>query len=1181
MHSLLSNETTASLQGFLERVLPTVQENWWDKCVVGILTFQQQRLVEERKIRSLLGLDLAALLRVLDQNWFEISHKASLPRDARNWVKEMQSIRNRWAHSTGNSAAPDDLYRDLDTLQRLLEIIGADQGLIEQVREQKRSCYAPPPAPVQSSNDQPRLPQAKPSTEFSVGNIVTLKADTSISGAVILITPGQPEERYTVFHGGHTATYYASQLTRPAKAEAERDLVSLNLFHAYLTALQLRHPGLAHLYSLHAARVDYIPYQFKPVVKLIRSDRPRLLIADEVGVGKTIEAGLILREMQARRDINSVLILCPKPLVTERKWQKEMKRFDEHFEHLDGPTLRYCIDETDKDGCWPERYSKVILPFSLFGEELLAGNGKQHRRKSKGLFDLDPFPHFDLVIVDEAHHLRNTSTYVHQGVKFFCDNSEAVVFLTATPVQLGSEDLFVLLNLLRPDLVIDRSSFEHMSEPNPHINRAINLARATQPQWQEEAADALRRAAATSWGRAIFATHPDFQRIFDLLQEGTLSPAERVAFIRDAEQLHTFSPIINRTRRRDIGNFTTRKPETVTVEFTPQQRELHDAVLALQAGILERIHGDRNLKFMMTTIRRQTASCLFGLAPFLREILTRRMDELEWDEVDPAADAFDAQSVAAIEVEIKSILSRAEDLDPTDPKLEALLKIVRDKQQLANNKVMLFSSFRHTLNYLLAHLKMEGVRVGLIHGDIPDDDRRSIRARFSLPQNNPEALDVLLSSEVGCEGLDYQFCDCLVNYDLPWNPMRVEQRIGRIDRHGQKSETVAIYNLITPGTVDADIYSRCLWRIGVFHGAIGGSEEILGRITSEIREVAENLSLTEVERQKKLQQLADNDIRIIKEQADLEERQAELFGLRLPMQQTEEEIRKTASYWLTGAALQNLIQRYLEMLCGGSQEYFLGEKAIKTLRLGQDARGRLLGDFRKLPRKASPLYREWERWLKGGDPHLPVTFDAACAADWREAAFITPIHPLALQASQALGEPKTLYTSFRVRTSEIASGSYPFAIYRWQKNGIREDVSFQPICTDPALGERFLALLEQALPFEQEQLPLPEQCIFDELDGQHHRLWSTARAEHQNHNLLLAQYRKESLQTSHKARLGILHEQLSKATDEKIRRMRQSELSRAEADFQRRMEEIQRFEGQADITAQAVAFGVMVVEAGK
>ncbi len=92
-----------------------------------------------------------------------------------------------------------------------------------------------------------------------------------------------------------------------------------------------------------------------------------------------------------------------------------------------------------------------------------------------------------------------------------------------------------------------------------------------------------------------------------------------------------------------------------------------------------------------------------------------------------------------------------------------------------------------------------------------------------LHRDEEQALDMLLFSEVGCEGLDYQFCDCIVNYDLPWNPMRIEQRIGRIDRNGQKSESVSIFNLITPDTVDADIYFRCLTRIGVFQRAIGGN----------------------------------------------------------------------------------------------------------------------------------------------------------------------------------------------------------------------------------------------------------------------------------------------------------------------------------------------------------------------
>lgn len=1002
---------------------------------------------------------------------------------------------------------------------------------------------------------------------FEVGQIVVPIATPHISGAIIQAIPGMPENRYVVFIDGKTGTYYASQLKLAPETTPEKAMMPLPAFHAYLTALQIKHPSISNLYSLHSARVNFIPYQFKPVIKLVRSDRPRILIADEVGVGKTIEAGLILRELQARRDINSVLIICPKPLVAERKWQEEMKRFDERFEHLDGPMLRYCLDETDLDGCWPEKHAKVILPFSLFNERTL-----------DKLIKLDPPPHFDLVIVDEAHKLRNASTDMHQGVRFFCDNAEAVVFLTATPVQLGSNDLFVLMNMIRPDLIIDHPSFEHMAGPNPFINAAVELARRNKPEWQKEAVEAFRQAAETPWGKAILQNNPDFLRLTEQLDERELSQHERVSFIRDTERLHTFSSIINRTRRRDIGKFTTRTPETVSVDFTVPQRELHDAILEVQTRILKKIHGDRNLKFMMTTIRRQAASCLYGLKPFLEGILTRRIDELQWDEADDMPDDFDGKSLRPIEDEIRNIILMAEGLNSHDPKLDALLRIAKDKQSLPNNKLLLFSSFRHTLNYILKNLDSKGIRIELVTGDTPDEDRRTLRRRFSLPKENKEALDILLSSEVGCEGLDYQFCDCMVNYDLPWNPMRVEQRIGRIDRYGQKSEKVLIYNLITPGTVDADIYNRCLWRIGVFHASIGGCEEILGKITEEIHSVAEDLMLTEEERQARLQQLADNDINLIKEQAELEDRQAELFGLRLPSQQTEEEVEKAASHWLSAWALQNLIRQYLENTCGADQEYILGEKPLKTLRLNQAVRSRLLEDFKGLPRKTSPLYREWDKWLKGSEPLIQITFDANCASENREVVLITPIHPLAIQAAGSIGGQPPISTVFKVKTTDLSEGNYPFAVYQWQKHGIRDDVVLMPVCSDSIPAESFMKLLEKAEQMELSNAPISEKAIFDMLDNQHHSLWSAARIEHQDYNLRLAQYRRESLMSSHKARLSILHEQVDKATNDKIRRMKQSELASAEADFKRRMADIEKAESQADITAQAVAFGVMVVE---
>src|SRR5260370_27801394 len=283
---------------------------------------------------------------------------------------------------------------------------------------------------------------------------------------------------------------------------------------------------------------------------------------------------------------------------------------------------------------------------------------------------------------------------------------------------------------------------------------------------------------------------------------------------------------------------------------------------------------------------------------------------------------------------------------------------------------------------------------------------------------------MLLYAEVGCEGLDYQFSDCLVNYDLPWNPMRIEQRIGRLDRYGQKSETVAIYNLITPGTVDAEIYERCLFRIGIFHQAVGGSEEILGHITHELREVAENLTLTRAEMQTKLQQIADNEIRLMRAQATLEERQRDLFGIRLPAQQLEREIQNVTSFWLSPWALQNVIQYYLEQNCEAEQSYILGEKQEKRLRLSQEARNVVLRNLQQLPRQLSPVFREWEKWLKGSSPFLPVTFDAAYAVEKRDITFLNAIHPLPQQAAQTFKKNGVLYTAFFAADSSLASGIY-------------------------------------------------------------------------------------------------------------------------------------------------------------
>ena len=633
---------------------------------------------------------------------------------------------------------------------------------------------------------------------FKVGDTVKIKHDGSI-GAVVGVNTIGGTTQYVIIVNGRKLTFFEEQLSG-FDIPGENTIYSAKELNALLTARLIINPSISSLYSLNSAKIDYIPYQFRPVLKIIKSDSPRILIADGVGVGKTIEAGLVLKELEARFDIKSVLVICPRPLITEKKWQNELKRFGEKFVHVDGKQLRYCIEETDLDyGEWPSDYQKCIMPYSLFDEATVCGtstkDGVTTKLDRKSLADLKPFPKFDLVIIDEAHHIKNQNTYAYQAAQMFCDNAESIVLLTATPIQLGDKDLFVLLNLLRPDLVFDLDSFRHMAAPNPFINEASKIIRSNQKDWQVKALDSLKKAGDTPWGMAMLATNPVYQKALRMLNRENITSEQRVELITDVESLHTFANIINRTRRRDIGNFTLRKPETIKVSFTEKQAELYSKLMHTQSNILMKLHGDRGIRFMMTTIMRQASSCIHGLKPFLETILTRRFDELDISGLDVENDTakdlgeklYQTMTVPQIKEEVKEILRLANELDAKDNKFEALLNAIKGKQAMQNNRVMVFSSFRHTLQYLADKLFENGIRVGVVHGGVPDEDRIKLRERFMMSRADEESLDVLLFSEVGCEGLDYQFCDCMINYDLPWNPQTIEQRIGRIDRNGQRA----------------------------------------------------------------------------------------------------------------------------------------------------------------------------------------------------------------------------------------------------------------------------------------------------------------------------------------------------------------------------------------------------------
>jgi hypothetical protein len=319
---------------------------------------------------------------------------------------------------------------------------------------------------------------------------------------------------------------------------------------------------------------------------------------------------------------------------------------------------------------------------------------------------------------------------------------------------------------------------------------------------------------------------------------------------------------------------------------------------------------------------------------------------------------------------------------------------------------------------------------------------------------------------------------------------------------------------------------------------------------------------------------------LIQEQEELEQRQLELFGIRLPEDRMKKEIEEASSFWLSPVSIRRLITLYLEQTCGTEQEFILGEKPLKTLRLSQEARSSLLRDFQQLLRQNNSTYREWENWLKGSDQHLSITFESECASQYPKTTFIMPLHPLAKQAAAAFDKGKRVVTGLNVTSNEVPAGRYEFAIYEWQLHGIREGLVLQPVASSEIVTAHLASLLEKAEDASTDELPGAGVPGWDDLDAQHYKLWSEARAKHQQRTRELAEYRRESLATSHRARISLLEEQLKQADNEKIQRMRQSQIAAAEADYARHIQDLDIAMERADITAGPVAYGVIHVERG-
>jgi ATP-dependent helicase HepA len=1038
-----------------------------------------------------------------------------------------------------------------------------------------------------------------PPPNFTPGQTVRLRVDASRAGAVLSLREGLDGIwRYLVFHGvGDQREYDESQLVLDSQSMAPDDLldafsdgvfVDPDEFRARITAARLSHPVVDNLYAMRAARILHVPFQYKPLLRLLRADRPRLLIADDVGVGKTIEAGLILKELQARHDVGNVAVVCPKALAY--KWHEEMRRFDEQFRVMTGSDLREAIRQTHSEGVWPREFDRVVMPLELIQrEEYRIGDPEDGQF---GLATLDEPPQFGLLIVDEAHHLRNPGTGRHQAIEFLAGVSEAAVFLSATPVHVGSENLFTLLALLRPELFPDLRTFRRMVEPNRFITQAMRLVRAGLQggdSWQQDAYRELELASRTDWGQTALRLNPHFTAWHERLSTGApIGDEDRIRCLRDLEEAHTLSLVMNRTRRRDVGRFTQREPKTVQVPFTPPQEAFYSALIDWRMRLLQSVYNPLVAHLIMTTIERQATSCLARVAGTLEAMIAsgclirRVVTDVEDDDGETETEVVEIPPELLEEAE--GLLYMARQLPDTDPKRDELLKIVSETMADAYcpGKVLVFSFFLTTLRYLLESFGEAGVRVALISGQVPEEERQHLRNRFRLDRSDRNAIDVLLSSEVGCEGLDYEFCDRMVNYDIPWNPMRVEQRIGRIDRFGQKAPKVLIYNFVTPGTIEDRVFFRNFERLGIFRDTVGDLEEVLGETVTSFGRLATDPSLSPKQVEERARQESDNVVRRIDEQRRLEEQSAGLLGLDFELQQEAEAIT-AAQKFVTGDDLRAMIAGFFDREFGaGRLTSDSGEERLQRIRLTRDQRHELRDRVRRLGRRDRAT-TELVNAIAQHD-QIPVTFDAELAIERRDIPFVTPTHPLARIAMEFwLNSSGPLVAQLAVHEPSERPGQYLFAFERWEVIAARPEVRLVGFAIGLSDDRPASTVAARLIDFVREATRVPDTAPVAVSDATRAALDQVAQQARRDEvarlrasNAALINQRVAALESYFTARLVRIDTELGDQAESRIVRMKRAERSRIEQEFSVRLAAVER-RRDADIVPDRLAVGVIEV----
>lgn len=784
------------------------------------------------------------------------------------------------------------------------------------------------------------------------------------------------------------------------------------------------------IYSMEATNTDFYAYQFKPVLKMLLSPSNSLLIADEVGLGKTIEAGLIWTELRSRFDMKRLLVLCP--AVLREKWQDELdRRMGVQAEIVDAKQVLKVLDRNESH----ERGFAMIA--SLQG--LRPPRGWDDDKKQKNSFGaklarfLEGKEHddklVDLLIVDEAHYLRNPETQTNTLGQQFRAVSEYACFLSATPVHNKSRDLFSLLNILDPETFRRMEDFQRILEANAPLVKARDLALSINVD-----KDQIQKLLSEAHQHPLLRRNRQLSFLHEFIKKKDIQePENRSHLAYRLETVNLLGHAVTRTRKREVKEWRVlREPIDELVIMSEVEDEFYAAVTKIVSDYS--LSRDINVWFLLATPQRMLTSSMPAAFRAWRKKGMRKSDfeddlgyvnDLTKDEIGPLTEIlahdlpnnFTYESLAANDSKYARLKS----------------KLSHFEEDYPGEKVVLFSTFRSTLQYLYDRLSLDGFNCVVLKGGMTNKD--DVIRQFS----SKDGARILLSSEVGGEGIDLQFCRVVINYDLPWNPMRVEQRIGRLDRIGQLADKILIWNLIYEGTIDARIYHRLYQKLDLCRQTLGDFEAILG---DEIKELTRDLlqgHLSPEQQEERIDQtaLALENRRIQEEELEQGASQLVHYGDYILNQIYA---AKNLHRWISERDLRSYVLDYLRFAYpGGTYQQLDKEGLDYEITLSEEAKYQLENFMKKMK------FAQQTKLTRSS--HVPVRcrFENKVVASSRERVeIISQFHPIVRFVGSDIEERDlklrpavSIILSHVHKPDDLPMGHYVLAGSRWSVTGLQ------------------------------------------------------------------------------------------------------------------------------------------------